>query len=72
MVATGAEEEVDVRDDADVEEVVAQVGVGDTIALAAEPGSISAASFFRSDPWLTLTYTNNEKHLATYAIEELV
>jgi hypothetical protein len=55
LVATVADEAVDVRDDADVEEVVAQVGVGDAIALAAEPGSISAASSCRSDLWLTLT-----------------
>ena len=54
LVATVADEVVDARD-ADVEEVVAQVGVGDAIALAAEPGSISAASCCRSDPWLTLT-----------------
>ena len=59
----------EVRDDADVEEVVAQVGVGDAIALAAEPDSVSAASFCRSDPVvdsnLTLTHTNNQKPLAT-------
>ena len=50
LVATVADEAVVVRDDADVEEVVAQVGVGDAIALAAEPDSVSAASFCRSDP----------------------
>jgi hypothetical protein len=55
LVATVADEAVDVRDDADIEEVVAQVGVGDATALAAEPGAISAASSCRSDPWLTLT-----------------
>jgi hypothetical protein len=59
----------EVRDDADVEEVVAQVGVSDAIALAAEPDSVSAASFCRSDPVvdskLTLTHTNNQKPLAT-------
>jgi hypothetical protein len=55
LVATVTDEAVVVRDDADVEEVVEQVGVGDAIALAAEPNSISAASSCRSDPWLTLT-----------------
>ena len=55
LIATVADEAIDVRDDADVEEVVAQVGVGDAIALAAEPSSISAALSCRSDPWLTLT-----------------
>jgi hypothetical protein len=54
LVATVADEAVDVRDDADVEKSSRRLGVGDAIALAAEPGSKFAASSCRSDRWLTL------------------